>query len=155
MWHFTSSQISLWWVSMFACQYGNEKTWWYSSKTDLWLSVHENHRTRWTFPMARPKCLMIDFTNLIRIYKAHWTNCLMNYESFSGTLLTRLENTRKMSPVIFVTLIACFQEAIDHVHHAMSTCCLFPSLVRSLVPWCIFGGITLLYMAEGIYNMGQ
>ena len=37
-------------------------------------SVHENHRTCRTFPMARPKCLMRDFTNLNRIYKAHWTN---------------------------------------------------------------------------------
>ena len=39
-----------------------------------WLSVHENHRTHQTFPMAGPKCLMRDFTNLIRIYKAHRTN---------------------------------------------------------------------------------
>ena len=38
------------------------------------LSVHEHHRTHRTFPMARPKCLMRDFTNLNRIYKAHQTN---------------------------------------------------------------------------------
>ena len=37
-------------------------------------SVHENHRTHRTFPMARPKCLMRDFTNLNRIYEAHLTN---------------------------------------------------------------------------------
>ena len=37
-------------------------------------SVHENHRTCRTFPMTGPKCLMRDFTNLNRIYKAHWTN---------------------------------------------------------------------------------
>ena len=37
-------------------------------------SVHKNHRTCRTFPMARPKCLMRDFTNLNRIYKAHRTN---------------------------------------------------------------------------------
>ena len=40
-------------------------------------SVHENHRTCRTFPMARPKCLMRDFTNLNEIYnmyKAHQTN---------------------------------------------------------------------------------
>ena len=37
-------------------------------------SVHENHRTCQTFPMARPKCLMRDFTNLNRIHKAHRTN---------------------------------------------------------------------------------
>ena len=36
-------------------------------------SVHENHRTHRTFPMAGPKCLMRDFTNLNRIYKAHRT----------------------------------------------------------------------------------
>ena len=36
--------------------------------------VHENHQTCWTFLMARPKCLMRDFTNLNRIYKAHRTN---------------------------------------------------------------------------------
>ena len=39
-----------------------------------WSSVHENHRTCGTFPLARPKCLMRDFTNLNRIYKAHRTN---------------------------------------------------------------------------------
>ena len=37
-------------------------------------SVHENHRTCRTFPMARPKCPMRDFTNLNRIHKAHRTN---------------------------------------------------------------------------------
>ena len=42
-------------------------TWYY-------FSVHENHRTCQTFPMARPKCLMRDFRNLNRIYKAHRTN---------------------------------------------------------------------------------
>ena len=31
-------------------------------------------RTCRTFPLARPKCLMIDFTNLNRIYKDHPTN---------------------------------------------------------------------------------
>ena len=40
----------------------------------LCISVHENHRTHRTFPMARPKCLMRDFTNLNRIYKAHRKN---------------------------------------------------------------------------------
>ena len=29
---------------------------------------------RWKFPTARPKCLMGDFTNLYRIYKAHQTD---------------------------------------------------------------------------------
>ena len=38
------------------------------------FSVHENHQTYWTFLIARPKCLMRDFTNLNRIYKAHQTN---------------------------------------------------------------------------------
>ena len=37
-------------------------------------SVHENHQTHQTFLMPRPKCLMRDFTNLKRIYKAHQTN---------------------------------------------------------------------------------
>ena len=37
-------------------------------------NVHENQQTRRTFPMARHKCLMSDFTNLNRIYKAHRTN---------------------------------------------------------------------------------
>ena len=37
-------------------------------------SVHENHRTHRTFSVARPKCLMRDFTNLNRILKAHRTN---------------------------------------------------------------------------------
>ena len=51
------------------------------------FSVGEKRRT---FPMARPKCLMGDFTNLYGIYKAHQTNVwwtgLMNHESFSPTL---------------------------------------------------------------------
>ena len=38
------------------------------------FSVHENHPTHRTFPMARPKCLMRDFTNMNRILKAHRTN---------------------------------------------------------------------------------
>ena len=37
-------------------------------------SVHENHWTCRTFPMARPKCPMRDITNLNRIHKAHRTN---------------------------------------------------------------------------------
>ena len=37
-------------------------------------SVHKNHRTHRTFPMARPKCLMRDFTNSNKIYKAHRAN---------------------------------------------------------------------------------
>ena len=37
-------------------------------------SVHENHWTRRTLPMARHKCLMRDFTNLNRIYQAHQIN---------------------------------------------------------------------------------
>ena len=37
-------------------------------------NVHENHLTHLTFPMARPKCLMRDFTNLNRRCKAHQTN---------------------------------------------------------------------------------
>ena len=39
-----------------------------------WCSVHGNHRTCRTFPMAWPKCPMRDFTNLNRTCKAHWTN---------------------------------------------------------------------------------
>ena len=42
----------------------------FSRNKDSRCSVHENHRTCWTFPMARPKCLMRDFTNMNRIYKA-------------------------------------------------------------------------------------
>ena len=52
-------------------------------------SVHENHQTCQTFPIARPKCLMKDFTNLDtgRIYKAHRTNVwVMNHGSFLVTL---------------------------------------------------------------------
>ena len=46
---------------------------WHSHCFDL-NSVHENHQTCQTFPMARPKCLLRDFTNLNRIHKAHQTN---------------------------------------------------------------------------------
>ena len=38
------------------------------------LSVGEKRPTHRTFPMARPKCLMGDFTNLYGKYKAHQTN---------------------------------------------------------------------------------
>ena len=51
-----------------------------------WLRVHENHRTHPTFPMARPKCLMRDFTNLTRIYKAHRTNVWWTMKVFSYTV---------------------------------------------------------------------
>ena len=44
------------------------------TKYSLYCSVHENHRIHRTFPMAKPKCLIRDFTNLNRIYKAHQTN---------------------------------------------------------------------------------
>ena len=50
------------------------KLMWFLDKILPFSSVHENHRTCQTFPMARPKCLMRDFTNLNRIYKAHRTN---------------------------------------------------------------------------------
>ena len=45
-----------------------------SPYTGLLHSAHENHRTCRTCPMARPKCLMINLTNLNRIYKAHQPN---------------------------------------------------------------------------------
>ena len=48
--------------------------WWKLGKWMLDISVSEKRRTRRTFPMARPKCLMGIFTNLYRIYKAHQTN---------------------------------------------------------------------------------
>ena len=81
-----------------------------------WFSVHENHRTHPTFPMARPRCLMRDY-QISQIWREHivglvqkrrnssalamelrlsCTNpsiespsdkCLMNHESFSATLL--------------------------------------------------------------------
>ena len=38
------------------------------------ISVGKKRRTHRTFPMARPKCLMGDFTNFYGIYKAHQTN---------------------------------------------------------------------------------
>ena len=40
----------------------------------LRASVGKKRRTHRTFPMARPKCLMGDFTNFYGIYKAHQTN---------------------------------------------------------------------------------
>ena len=54
-----------------------EGHWLPDSTFDMYMvtcSVHKNHRTCRTFPMARPKCLMRDFTNLNRINKAHWRN---------------------------------------------------------------------------------
>ena len=45
-------------------------------------SVHKNHRTCQTFLMSRPKCLMRDFTNLSRTYKAHRTNVWLTMTVF-------------------------------------------------------------------------
>ena len=45
-------------------------------------SIHENHRTCQTYPMARPKCLMRDFTNFNRIYNAHRTKVLLTTKVF-------------------------------------------------------------------------
>ena len=45
-------------------------------------SVGEKRRTSLTFPMARPKCLMGDFTNLYGMYKAHQTNVWWTMKAF-------------------------------------------------------------------------
>ena len=70
-------------------------------------SVQENHRT---FLIARPKCLMRDFTNLNRIYKAHRTNVwwIMN---FSGTLYMgylTLWGLNKMADILQTTFSNAF-----------------------------------------------
>ena len=59
-----------------------ETNWSFLCNSLLTSSVHENHLTYQTFPMARPKCLMRDFTNLNRIYKSHWTNVWWIMEVF-------------------------------------------------------------------------
>ena len=48
----------------------------------MMISVGEKRRTHRTFPMARPKCLMRDFTNLYRIYRAHQTNVWWTMQVF-------------------------------------------------------------------------
>ena len=45
-------------------------------------SVGEKHQTHQTCLMARPKCLMGDFANLYRIYKAHQTNVWWHIKVF-------------------------------------------------------------------------
>ena len=45
-------------------------------------SASEKRQIHQTFPMARPKCLMGDFTNLYRIYKAHQTNVWWTMKDF-------------------------------------------------------------------------
>ena len=55
------------------------------SQLNLHCNVGEKRRT---FPMARPKDLMGNFTNLYRIYKTHQTNVLTNHESYSPTFST-------------------------------------------------------------------
>ena len=68
-------------------------------------SVHENHRTHWTFPMARPKCLMRDFTNLKRIYKAHRTNVwwIMKAFGYTETELVKAKSTNQL--IAFLSMI--------------------------------------------------
>ena len=55
-------------------------------------SVHENRRTCRTFPMARPKCLMGDFTILNRIYKAHRTNVWWTMKVFRKHCFAKVSN---------------------------------------------------------------
>ena len=52
-------------------------------------SVGAKRRTHRTFPMARPKCLMGNFPNLYRIYKAHQTHVWWTMKVFLPTLLWR------------------------------------------------------------------
>ena len=70
-------------------------------------SVHENHRTCQTFPMARPKCLMRDFTNFNRIYKAHiinvwWTMNVfqLHWDSRDTSLTQNLPMQNFSSPAV-------------------------------------------------------
>ena len=62
-------------------------------------SVHENHRTWRTFPMARPICLMRDFTNLIGIYKAHqikvWWTMKVFFQLHCLAMTLHSQSTRK------------------------------------------------------------
>ena len=55
---------------------------WCIGTRDLFHSVHENHQTHRTFPMARPKYLTRDFINSKRIYKAHRTNAWWTMKVF-------------------------------------------------------------------------
>ena len=55
-------------------------------------SVRENHWTHRTFPMARPKCLMRDFTNLNRILKAHRPNVVLPID---------IENSYRLSNCLY------------------------------------------------------
>ena len=64
-----------------------------------WTSVHENHRTCQTFPMARRKCLIRDFTKLNRTYTAHQTNIWWTMKVFrlhcwtsAGVMMTEFES---------------------------------------------------------------
>ena len=102
------------------------------NSSGLWskYSVHENHRTCQTFPMARPKCLMRDFTNLNRIYKAHRTNVwwtmkvfrlhwntmnqwinrsMCHAETRSGQLNCRSASLKKMSLIFGLPYMFCIK----------------------------------------------
>ena len=90
LWTALQTSVSIWSPKNFCCQnpcliivnalritvLPNQH--WFSPQ----FSVHENHRTCQTFPMARPKCLMGNFANLNRIYQAHQTNVWWTIEFF-------------------------------------------------------------------------
>ena len=85
----------------------------------LWASihitrVHENHRTHQTFPMTRPRCLLRDFTNLNRIYKAHRTNVWWIMKVFQvHCIMWRYLTTRScevLKPQYWVLKCSCSSE---------------------------------------------
>ena len=68
---------------------------WSHQATSHYLSAGEKRRT---FPMARPKCLMGNLTNLYRIYKAHQTNVWWTMKVFRQHCYLNQCWPRSMSP---------------------------------------------------------
>ena len=71
---------------------------WSHQATSHYLSAGEKRRTRRTFPMARRKCLMGNFTYLYRIYKAHQTNVWWTMKVFRLHCYLNQCWPRSMSP---------------------------------------------------------
>ena len=81
---------------------------------------------RWTFPMARPKCLMRYFTNSNGIYKAQSSDkYLRNHESFPPALITlwALQIAMELPPCqlsVFSVKVYSVNAIPEIFHHPLS-----------------------------------
>ena len=68
-----------------------------ASRHAIKCSVHKIHQTCLTFPMARPKCLMRDFTNLKRIYQPirQMSDEPWKFFHYTASVLIKISNMKR------------------------------------------------------------